>query len=554
MELATALCKIGGPAADAAIVALLQRHAPDGTTQDRATATALLEAWRLGRTSRTAAMLTDYVRRSSGDWRQNAVYSAGRLALPAAAPFLLDALQDSNPTTVMWALRGLTAQLADSARLSHGAFTDRIRVALDDSDATIRINALRALATFTDSTLAPYVATRLIDRDPNVPVQAALTLGALGGSAAVRALRERLVDPGTFALERALLLGLAQAAPDTALAVADSLRGARDWRLRFLYAEAAGTAGTRTARAAALALTRDPDARVVAAALGAAGQASEPGDTAVIAAARAALDQPDFGVRSAALDLLARETDTALVPVFVGAFRRAATDRESDARLSAVAALGAIARLGPAQRARVESAFLALVPRSPDYLERRQVAQLFGTATHRRYWGAVGPVETGRSAEDYREAVRRYILGSAAAGSMQVVIETDRGNIVMQLLPFEAPLTVDNFVRLVDRRYFDNGRWHRVVPNFVIQDGDPRGDGSGGPGLTIRDEINRERYQQGTVGMALSGPDTGGSQFFITHSPQPHLDGTYTVFGRVVSGTTVLPQIVQGDRIRRIYR
>ena len=92
------------------------------------------------------------------------------------------------------------------------------------------------------------------------------------------------------------------------------------------------------------------------------------------------------------------------------------------------------------------------------------------------------------------------------------------------------------------------------MPNFVIQDGDPRGDGSGGPGTVIRDEINRRRYDRGALGMALSGPDTGGSQFFITHSPQPHLDGGYTVFGHVVTGWDVLDLIVQGDRIRRIAR
>jgi cyclophilin family peptidyl-prolyl cis-trans isomerase len=92
------------------------------------------------------------------------------------------------------------------------------------------------------------------------------------------------------------------------------------------------------------------------------------------------------------------------------------------------------------------------------------------------------------------------------------------------------------------------------VPNFVIQDGDPRGDGWGGPGFVLRDELNPTLYQTGTLGMALSGPDTGGSQFFLTHSPQPHLDGTYTVFGRVVSGATVLEGVAQGDRIRSIHR
>ena len=126
--------------------------------------------------------------------------------------------------------------------------------------------------------------------------------------------------------------------------------------------------------------------------------------------------------------------------------------------------------------------------------------------------------------------------------------------VVVDLLPEQAPLTVAAFLSLVDRRYFDGSRWHRVVPNFVIQDGDPRGDGWGGPGFVLRDELNPTLYQTGTVGMALSGADTGGSQFFIAHSPQPHLDGAYTVFGRVVSGATVLAGIAMGDRIRSIHR
>ena len=97
-------------------------------------------------------------------------------------------------------------------------------------------------------------------------------------------------------------------------------------------------------------------------------------------------------------------------------------------------------------------------------------------------------------------------------------------------------ITVEHFLDLVDRHFFDGNRWHRVVPNFVVQDGDPRGDGWGGPPGTIRDEINRVRYDAPVLGMALDGPDSGNSQWFINLSPQPHLDGTYTVFGRVVRG------------------
>jgi cyclophilin family peptidyl-prolyl cis-trans isomerase len=122
----------------------------------------------------------------------------------------------------------------------------------------------------------------------------------------------------------------------------------------------------------------------------------------------------------------------------------------------------------------------------------------------------------------------------------------------LKLFATEAPLTVYNIVSLAEHGYFDGQRFHRVVPNFVVQGGDPRGDGNGGPGYAIRDELTRRRYGRGTLGMALSGPNTGGSQFFVTHSSQPHLDGGYTVFGELVEGGDVLDRIIQGDRIVRV--
>ena len=135
-----------------------------------------------------------------------------------------------------------------------------------------------------------------------------------------------------------------------------------------------------------------------------------------------------------------------------------------------------------------------------------------------------------------------------------LVMDTDRGRIVIDLFPQDAPITVNAFLQLVDRRLFDGETFHRVVPNFVVQSGDPRGDGWGGPGYALRDEINLHHYERGTVGMALSGPDTGGSQFFITLSPQPHLDGTYTVIGRVIDGMDIVDLITQGDRIQTVRR
>ena len=130
-----------------------------------------------------------------------------------------------------------------------------------------------------------------------------------------------------------------------------------------------------------------------------------------------------------------------------------------------------------------------------------------------------------------------------------VEVTTQRGAFRIRLDCPQAPLTCLSFLQLAGQGYYDGLEFHRVVPDFVVQTGDPRGDGWGGPGFALRDEINPLRFVRGAVGMALSGPDTGGSQFFIALSPQPHLDGGYTVFGQVIDGDAVLDQIRQEDRL-----
>ena len=148
----------------------------------------------------------------------------------------------------------------------------------------------------------------------------------------------------------------------------------------------------------------------------------------------------------------------------------------------------------------------------------------------------------------------RLVLLWGVVGSRQpmAVIETDDGVVTLQLYGREAPLVVEAFVRLANEGFYRNTVFHRVVPNFVVQDGDPRGDGTGGPGFSLRESFSRRRHERGCVGLATSGPDTGGSQYYLCHSSQPHLDGAYTVFGTVLSGFDVMDRIVQGDRMVRI--
>jgi peptidyl-prolyl cis-trans isomerase B (cyclophilin B) len=133
-------------------------------------------------------------------------------------------------------------------------------------------------------------------------------------------------------------------------------------------------------------------------------------------------------------------------------------------------------------------------------------------------------------------------------------IETDRGTLRVELFAKDAPGTVANFEKLAKKGFYDGLKFHRVIPDFVIQGGCPKGDGTGGPGWNIKCETagNPHKHLRGSLSMAHAGKDTGGSQFFIAHSPQPHLDGKHTVFGRVVSGIEFVDAIRVGDRMKKV--
>jgi cyclophilin family peptidyl-prolyl cis-trans isomerase len=209
---------------------------------------------------------------------------------------------------------------------------------------------------------------------------------------------------------------------------------------------------------------------------------------------------------------------------------------------AAIATLGALAK----QKTTAANDAIKTALDSPNHLVRRRAVTLLKTNGVGDFSDRIGTVQTKNAAPDYRRATARI------GRQVTATVVTNRGSFTIQFLPQEAPLTVDNFVQLAKRGYFNGQTIPRVVPNFVIQAGDPRGDQNGGPGYEIRCEINQEFFDRAVVGMALSGKDTGGSQWFVTHSPQPHLDGGYTVFGRVIRGMDVIDNIERGDVIKRV--
>lgn len=253
------------------------------------------------------------------------------------------------------------------------------------------------------------------------------------------------------------------------------------------------------------------------------------------------LNESDVIVRGTAADLLgdlphSDEHARALV----AALARTPNDPLNDASLSILNALGK-------QKSAAANDAIKSVLDSGDYLVRRRAVALLKANGAGDFSSKIGNVQTRNTDADYSRALGR------AGRKVRAVVTTTKGSFTMELLPEAAPLTVDNFVQLAQRSFFNGITIHRVVPNFVIQDGDPRGDGNGGPAKhQIRCEINEVPYDRAALGMALSGKDTGGSQWFVTHSPQPHLDGGYTVFGRVVLGMNVVDNIIRGDVIKSI--
>jgi cyclophilin family peptidyl-prolyl cis-trans isomerase/HEAT repeat protein len=413
-----------------------------------------------------------------------------------------------------------------------------------DPDPHVRINAVRSLGTYGPQAKSA-LAYATHDADPNVRVAAAQSFGAVLAKDA-NDLPTLWAADTSVVYRSSLLASAAQAGlrpPELATWAASP-----DWRLRAAVASAAGDTLDRAfAFSRNAPLLRDPDPRVRESAYAAiAPSAGIPLEDTVHALLINGLRDADFYVRATVIGALADRPSAADLPLVLESYNFAARDSANDARLAALQYASALWKKDSASVTPALRAQLTGIPIPADPLERASGRRISPLAK----WGAVRA--TPKPLSWYEGIVRTIVLPATAGKSINATIHTVRGTIRLELFGADAPITVANFLSLARSGYYRNTRFHRVVPNFVAQDGDPRDDGNGGPGFAIRDEMNRHRYERGAVGMALSGPDTGGSQYFLTHSPQPHLDGHYTVFGRVTQGFDVLDRIVQGDQITRI--
>jgi cyclophilin family peptidyl-prolyl cis-trans isomerase/HEAT repeat protein len=523
-----------GDGQDALVAAVDKAPAPEPR------ATILRSLWRFAAPA-TEAVALRFVNDPDDRVRFGAVYAIGRKPLESSLPALTAALSDRSGDTAAYAALALGI-------LARKESMEPLLAALDSGKPPLVTNALVALEAVLEKNPGSSagkeriarVVTLAGDANPNVAVPALTLLRQFAG--ADREVFRRLwsiATTGTGRRRQVALLSATAVLRDNAFSALETAARSPEPALRATAAEGLGYLSFAKAGPlrATLAADRDPLVRGAVMASLRTGEAVAQNQALVAAAA----NDPDAGVVAAAIEALTRTGDDSVLPLLADAVAKSAARPEPDVAIAAIAAAEKL-RTDPRARAVVEAAYRIpnpLVAR----IARRSLLEGF------RADPAAFPApeyKTARSSADYAA------LLAEARKPWTATVETARGAFRIRLAGVAAPMTVMNFVTLARRGYFDGSTFHRVVPNFVDQDGDPTGTGNGGPGYEIRDELNPTEYGEGTVGMALSGPDTGGSQWFVTHAPQPHLDGIYTVFGQVTAGQDVVERIEQGDRITRV--
>ena len=461
-------------------------------------------------------------------------YALQRVEDPRAAPALLQLLAGNGRYTRAFAARGLGALKDVSAAKPLIALLEPATKA----GLELTVAAIRALAQLeaTDAvaSLARLAGTPTVH--PNIRLEAVKALGRIRAAEGLATVQDLWTDEWPD-LRAAAFRAAAAIDQENFMIVLAGLEPDRHWRVRMALAETLGTLPAEQATDRLRAMLQDEDKRVIPAVLSSLARLKA-SDLRTVLAQR--LEDADFVVRATAARELGTLKPEGGADLLRQAYKTALADGAYTAR---TAALEALAAYGAAEATNT----LVQALEDKDWAVRVRAEELLGKLEPAAAATRTIAPAPGAPIAPYEDPA---LIGPV--NSPHVFIETAYGTIEFELAVLDAPQTSRNFVELARKGYFNGLEVHRVEANFVVQDGDPRGDGEGGPGHTIRDELNERPYLRGTVGMALEWRDTGGSQFFITHSPQPHLDARYTAFGHVVNGMEVVDRIKPGDVIQRI--
>ena len=454
--------------------------------------------------------------------RRASAHAFSRYGQPEVAESLEAGLNDDDEWVRMFSARAL-------GRSGRVESVPRLVALLDDESEHVRVETVNAVAALGEIGQLPPSG---LEQDPSHHVRAALAVAMAGETrerdiAVLRTLEQDSAPTVAAAAIGSLARRLGNAYAE---ALAAHLEDPR-WVIRLAAADGAVHVGAERRSLLDVAWA-DSNNSVRLAALS--GLALTPDGPQFV---ERALEEEDLAMRGTAVGLLSSESDPVRgLPLLASAYDASAGIEWVEVRESIV---DGVAELGAGEDA--DALLIRIAESDPEASVRRRAS----VALREK---GLEPAAAGEDPIEPSPFLGRYFQSDPV-----VVIETDKGTLRLRCLAEQAPIHVASFVKLVEHGRYDGLPWHRVVPNFVIQGGDPRGDGWGGAGYLLRDEINRVRYERGTVGMPKAGKDTGGGQLFITHVPTPHLDGNYTVFARVTEGVEVVDRIEIGDRILRAF-
>ncbi len=529
-----ALCKLADSASIYIIDRLLMHQDPEIRYA------AAVSAWKF-KSRQLSAGLTRLLSDSVPRVRFGAAWSLARFPDSAAIPALRRAINDADEYVRAQIVRPLGALKVTRAALEVAGLLQ------SDPDWKVQVNACRALAAMEATEQAPVLRKVLADEmarrggNNHLIIETTLAIGALRDPGGLDLVRQVAKRQEVF-LRAWAATALASYKTRETVKDLNKLAADPEWRVRAKAAEGLGTVSQPEAFEILKKLINDSDYRVRYPALGA---MAEYKDKDLHPYLKSGVTSDDFAMVATASEIVGTRKDSPLLADIVEAYRKNSKEKEIDFKLSWLDAAKALVDSDAVAKkdARLDS-LLTMALSDPDRLIRKKGVELGKSigrdATHRL--GVFRPAIQEDSILDYVHRLQEY--------HVFVTLTTDQGDVTIELLGDRAPRTAANFWRLCAKGYFSGRAFHRVVPNFVVQDGCNRGDGWGGPGYTIRCEYNDLTYERGTVGVALSGKDTGGSQFFICHAPQPHLDGRYTIFGRVVHGMEVVDQLQIGDQFQ----
>ncbi|MDZ7264507.1 MAG: HEAT repeat domain-containing protein [candidate division KSB1 bacterium] len=478
----------------------------------------------------TTPLLLPLLQASDSGTRSAVAYALMRIKDPASCQAVRQCLRDAEPLVRIWAARTL-GDLKD--KHSSKALVN----ALSDPDWRVVVNAMRSLGNIGDSAATEYLLPFLAHSNEHLQ---RCSISAIANMKAIRAIPHliRVLRSDHPRLPGDAAIALAEIMGGTAWPLIEPLTTSPSTYVRRQTAIALGKIPAPATFAALLRMQRDADIGVEGNALESLAAIGFVVDSSrCVATLLDALKSADPALVTIAAQQIAQHHLSQAEADLMAAYTKFASPIDVEPMVAILDALGEVGTSAAApllQRAMTDQS----VPVAS------AASKAWSRITATPHAALPSPAALSSAPIDFR---RLHQMRRSRA-----TIRTNQGTIIIQLYSDDAPLTVANFIQLCEEGFYNGIIFHRVVPDFVIQAGCPRGDGWGGPGHAIRCEINPHRYVRGSVGMALAGKDTGGSQFFITHSPQPHLDGRYTIFGQVVAGMEVVDRIQPFDMIIEI--